>query len=63
MSAPSRRPEIRRRRTRAAKMEKLRKTYVKANATDKAKIVAKLYKMTPQMSVADFEATNAARSA
>lgn len=58
MSAPSRRPEIRRRRTRAAKMDKMRKAYVKASPADKTKILGKLYKMTPQLTVAEFESAN-----
>ena len=58
MSAPSRRPEIRRRRTRSVKVAKMRIAYVKANAADKTKILAKLYKMTPQLTVTEFEAAN-----
>jgi hypothetical protein len=43
MSAPSRRPEIRRRRTRAEKISKLRKRLAAASATsDKDPLVAKL---------------------
>jgi hypothetical protein len=43
MSAPSRRPEIRRRRTRAEKISKLRKRLAAASATsDKDRLVAKL---------------------
>ena len=46
MSAPSRRPEIRRRRTRAAKVAKLRKRLVTASAsTDKDRIHAKLHRI------------------
>jgi hypothetical protein len=43
MSAPSRRPEIRRRRTRAEKITKLRKRLAAASAsTDKDRLTAKL---------------------
>ena len=43
MSAPSRRPEIRRRRTRAEKIAKLRKRLASASASaDKDRITAKL---------------------
>jgi hypothetical protein len=43
MSAPSRRPEIRRRRTRAEKVAKLRKRLAAASAsTDKDRLTAKL---------------------
>ncbi|MGA3090078.1 MAG: DUF6800 family protein [Terriglobales bacterium] len=45
MSAPSRRPEIRRRRTRAAKVAKLRKRLAAATAsTDKDRLEAKLHR-------------------
>ncbi|MGA7291751.1 MAG: DUF6800 family protein [Terriglobales bacterium] len=45
MSAPSRRPEIRRRRTRAEKIAKLRKRLsAAAAATDKEHLVAKLHR-------------------
>lgn len=44
MSAPSRRPEIRRRRTRTEKIEKLRKRLAAASGADKDKIVAKLHR-------------------
>jgi hypothetical protein len=42
MSAPSRRPEIRRRRTRAEKIAKLRKRLAAASSADKDRITAKL---------------------
>src|SRR3981081_4109952 len=46
MSAPSRRPEIRRRRTRAEKIAKLRKRLAAASAsTDKDLITAKLHRV------------------
>ena len=46
MSAPSRRPEIRRRRTRAEKIAKLRKRLAAASAsTDKDLITPKLHRV------------------
>ena len=46
MSAPSRRPEIRRRRTRAEKIEKLRKRLQAAGSTaDRERLEAKLGRM------------------
>ncbi len=45
MSAPSRRPEIRRRRTRAEKIAKLRKRLAAASAApDKERLTAKLHR-------------------
>jgi hypothetical protein len=45
MSAPSRRPEIRRRRTRAVKIAKLRKRLAAASASsDKERLTAKLHR-------------------
>jgi hypothetical protein len=46
MSAPSRRPEIRRRRTRKEKIVQLRKRLAAAKAdADKTRILAKLHKL------------------
>lgn len=46
MSAPSRRPEIRRRRTRAEKVTKLRKRLTAAtSAADKDRLTAKLHRV------------------
>jgi hypothetical protein len=46
MSAPSRRPEIRRRRTRKEKIRMLRKRYTAATAeTDRTRIAAKLHRL------------------
>jgi hypothetical protein len=46
MSAPSRRPEIRRRRTRAEKILKLRKRHASASSDqDKTRLAGKLQKM------------------
>ena len=42
MSAPSRRPEIRRRRTRAEKVQKLRKRLAAASGADKDCLTAKM---------------------
>jgi crotonobetainyl-CoA:carnitine CoA-transferase CaiB-like acyl-CoA transferase len=45
MSAPSRRPEIRRRRTRAEKIAKLRKRLAAAStSTDKERLTARLHR-------------------
>jgi len=47
MSAPSRRPEIRRRRTRSEKIEKLQKRYSSATTdTDRNRLAAKLHRMS-----------------
>lgn len=45
MSAPSRRPEIRRRRTRKEKVAKLRKRLNKASGADKDRLTAKLHRL------------------
>jgi hypothetical protein len=46
MSAPSRRPEIRRRRTRNEKIVKLRKRFAAASSeTDRSRLTAKLAKL------------------
>jgi hypothetical protein len=46
MSAPSRRPEIRRRRTRAEKVAKLRKRLATAStSSDKDRLTAKLHRI------------------
>ncbi len=46
MSAPSRRPEIRRRRTRNEKVAKLRKRFAAASSeTDRSRLSAKLSKL------------------
>ena len=47
MSAPSRRPEIRRRRARAEKIEKLQKRHGAASSdADKTRLAAKLHRMS-----------------
>jgi len=45
MSAPSRRPEIRRRRTRNEKVVKLRKRMVAASGAEKDRLAAKLHRL------------------
>lgn len=45
MSAPSRRPEIRRRRTRNEKVAKLRKRLAKASGPEKDHLTAKLHRL------------------
>jgi hypothetical protein len=45
MSAPSRRPEIRRRRTRNEKVRKLRKRLAAASGADKDRLAAKLHRL------------------
>jgi len=45
MSAPSRRPEIRRRRTRKEKVVKLRKRLAAASGADKDRLTAKLHRL------------------
>jgi hypothetical protein len=46
MSAPSRRPEIRRRRTRKEKVLKLRKRLAAASESDRSRISAKLVRLS-----------------
>ena len=47
MSAPSRRPEIRRRRTRSEKIEKLQKRHGAATSdTDRTRLAAKLHRLS-----------------
>jgi len=47
MSAPSRRPEIRRRRTRAEKIAKLQKRHAKAsNDSDRTRLAGKLHRLS-----------------
>lgn len=45
MSAPSRRPEIRRRRTRKEKISRLRKRYEKASENDRKHLAEKLHRL------------------
>jgi hypothetical protein len=47
MSAPSRRPEIRRRRTRQEKIQKLKKRHAAAaNDADRTRLAAKLHRLS-----------------
>ena len=48
MSAPSRRPEIRRRRTRAEKVQKLRKRLAAASGADKDRLATKMHRYEQQ---------------
>lgn len=45
MSAPSRRPEIRRRRTRKEKISRLRKRYEAASENDRKRLADKLHRL------------------
>jgi hypothetical protein len=54
MSAPSRRPETRRRRARKEKIDKLRKRYEKASGTDRDQIFTKVKVLSPQMTIEQF---------
>jgi hypothetical protein len=55
MSAPSRRPEIRRRQTRQAKIRKLRSRYAQTSSdADRSKIFAKVRVLSPQMTLEEF---------
>ena len=54
MSAPSRRPEISRRRTRREKIDLMRKRYAKASPGEREKILEKLRAVSPTMSVEEF---------
>ncbi|MFB3917888.1 MAG: DUF6800 family protein [Terriglobales bacterium] len=50
MSAPSRRPEIRRRRTRKQKIAKLRTRYAKATSqSDRDRVIQKVRLLSPTM--------------
>jgi hypothetical protein len=55
MSAPSRRPEIRRRRTRAEKISKMRRQYAMAKSdSERSRILGKVHKNTVGMSEQQF---------
>ncbi len=55
MSAPSRRPEIRRRRARKQKTDKLRTMYAAARSdSDRDRIVGKAQKMNPAFNLNQF---------
>jgi len=54
MSAPSRRPEIRRRQTRKAKIDKLRRLYAAASEADRQKLFDKAKVLSPQLTLEQF---------
>ena len=57
MSAPSRRPEIRRRRTRKSKIEVLRRRYVAAKSdADRNQIFARVKLLSPTITLEQFTA-------
>ena len=56
MSAPSRRPEIRRRRTRREKIQHLRRRYAHAASdAERARILGKVQELSPLMGREEFE--------
>jgi hypothetical protein len=57
MSAPSLRPEIRRRQSRHAKIRKLRSRYAKASEADRNKIFDKVKVLSPQITLEEFTKT------
>ena len=55
MTTPSRNSEIRRRRTRKAKIALLRKRYAAASSeADRTRIVEKLHRLSPTFSIEEF---------
>ena len=57
MSAPSRRPEIRRRRTRKDKINTLRRRYAAAKSdADRSQIFARVRRLSPTITVEEFTA-------
>jgi hypothetical protein len=55
MSAPSRRPEIRRRQTRKAKIDKLRRRYAETHSDpDRQKLFEIARILSPQMTLEEF---------
>ena len=63
MSAPSRRPEIRRRQTRKVKLDKLRRRYTEAkNDADRQKLLEKVRLISPQITDEQFIPVPAAKS-
>jgi hypothetical protein len=64
MSAPSRRPEIRRRRTRQQKIVALRRRYKTAKSdSDREQIFARAKQLSPLLTLAEFTAPLQERSA
>jgi hypothetical protein len=63
MSAPSRRPEIRRRQTRKDKISKLRRRYAKAGSdADRQKIFEKARALSPLLTLEQFTQPQAAKA-
>jgi hypothetical protein len=63
MSAPSRRPEIRRRQTRQAKIRKLRSRYTQTSSdADRRKIFEKVKVLSPQMTLEQFTKTTGSQA-
>ena len=64
MSAPSRRPEIRRRRTRKEKISVLRRRYAAAKYdADRAQLFARVKSLSPAITLEQFTAPLQSRSA
>ncbi len=64
MSAPSRRPEIRRRRARKETIAKLRRRYAKASSdAERSRIVDKLQRVSRGLTAEEFVKSAAARKA
>ena len=64
MSAPSRRPEIRRRRARKETIAKLRRRYAKASSdAERTRIVEKLRRVARGLTVDEFVKSAAAKKA
>jgi uncharacterized protein DUF6800 len=64
MSAPSRRPEIRRRRTRKQKISVLRQRYAKAKSdADRDHVFARVKLLSPSITLEQFTAPLQSRSA
>ena len=62
MSAPSRRPEINRRRQRTEKINKLRRRYANAKSEpERRTVLEKLRKLSPQMKPEEFTGHKAAQ--
>ena len=64
MSAPSRRPEIRRRRTRKEKIQSLRRRYAAAKSeSERQQLFAHVKRLSPLMTLEEFTAPLGARAA
>ncbi len=63
MSAPSRRPEIRRRRTRKHSIHALRRRYAAAKSeSERQQVFARAQRLSPQLTVEEFTAPLQPRS-